>query len=109
VTGEQPTPPKRTEQRQFTLGARIWVLALAVLAGALVFVGQSAVAIGAIAVGIIGFLVVFNARRPWWGPGLRATTASGRPPADRRTTFAFAVALGLVTIVSVAFFLLSDR
>ena len=102
----QPTREGRSAQRRFTLLARVWMLALLAVVLVLHLAGQSAVALVVIAAGIAGFVIVFDARRPWWGPGI----VDGRSaPANRRLTVALVVGLVLITVAIWTIFLASPR
>ena len=110
MTREQPAAEDPSAQRRFTYRARLWILVILALAAALLYLGQFAVALGVIAAGLVGFAIVFDARRPWWGPELRAMTAtSSQGPADRRRTLALGVVLVVMTVGMWAVFLLSQR
>ena len=93
MTSRRSTPSDQAELRRFTLLARLWVLAIIIVATALGVVGASGLAVGAIAIGLIGHVVVFDARRPWWRSEPRAAVVS------RRATLAVAILLVLVTAV----------
>jgi hypothetical protein len=98
-----PTPngrtPVSTEERRFTLFARTWAIGLAILVGAVTVVGQPGVALGILVVGLVGFQVVFDRHRAWWGPKVRESISLQRALTGREK-IVFAAAFLLVTIVT---------
>ena len=109
MTRGQPTSEGGSAQRLFTLLARVWILGLLALAAALLWAGQFAVALVVIAAGLAGFVVVFDARRPWWRSGIVDGRETRSAPGDRRRTIALAVVLVLITVVIWAIFLVSPH
>lgn len=110
MTQGRSTPEDASAQRRFRSRARLWILAILVLAAALLFAGQFALALAVIAAGLVGFVIVFDARRPWWGTGLGATAAAaGQRQTDRRAKMVLAVVLVLVTVLTWAAVLFLPR
>ena len=67
------------------------------------------VALAVIAAGLSGFVIVFDARRPWWEPGIVDGRDTRAADGNRRQNIALAVLLVLITVVMSGIFLFWSR
>jgi len=98
-----PAPAPRP--RGFTIGARLWLVGVVVLTLPIGLAGQWALALVVMAVGYIGFGIVFNLRRPWWGDAGRAAAAREAPTPPRVVAKLVAMLVLVTVVVWVLFFL----
>lgn len=83
--------------RRYALLGRLWLAVLAVVALALVWLGQYALTLLALAAGYSGYMVVFDTRRSWWAPEVGEFTRNRQSrPRDRRAELVLLVAMGVV-------------
>ena len=100
------TLPRAPRPRGFTIGARLWLVGVVILALLLGLAGQWVLALVAFAFGYIGFGIVFNLRRPWWGDAGKAAAAA-EAPAPPRSIALVVVMLVIVTVVVSLLFLMT--
>ena len=99
------TLPRAPRPRWFTIGARLWLIGVLVIALLLGLAGQWVPALVVIAVGYIGFGIVFNLRRPWWGDAGKAAAATEAPTPPRTVAMVVVMLVIVTVVVWVLFFL----